>query len=467
LKPAGIYRKLAAMAPVLLGLAAALAVADAVFAGPRLPLADVEPLVNRLVASEARALAADRGIRLSRPLEVRLLDRVHFAAERAALADSRAAPAEARAEASLRWRLGLGGDPRVTAAPPSAHFEATGLYDPAAKRVLIGNWSPLELERFGRWRDLAEGLLDRRFTFERLLRTDAPVSPEGRHSDATLARLALIEGDATVQALERLSPDGLPPTRLLAEIVAQSRQVIAGESSPGEPLELARRLFLQLDGTAFVAGVRAREPWSVVDQVWERPPESTEQILHPEKYWRHESPDDLSARLPAGLAGGAWQAAFRDTLGELGVRVFLERVVGEHRAARAAAGWSGDRVALYRDASAGEAASDRELVVWLTTWDDVTDAGDFAEQAAAVVGALAGAALEERPPPAVGRGPHARRDRARRWRQTDARGRVFLLEQRGSTVGMVLGAPPDLERAWPAIMAGVGRAPPRPRRPPS
>jgi len=447
------------MAPVLLGLAAALAVADAVFGGPRLPLADVEPLVDGLVASEARALAADRGIRLTRPPAVRVLDRVHLAAERDALAASRSAPAEARAEASLRWRLGLGGDPRAAAAAPSAGFEATGLYDPAAKRVLIGNWSPLEVERFGRWRDVAQALLDRRFMFERLLQTDAPAPAAGGNSDATLARLALIEGDATVQALERLSPDGAPPTRLLGEILAQTRRVIIGESSPGEPLDLARRLFAQLDGTAFVAGVRAREPWAVVDQVWGRPPESTEQILHPEKYWRHAPPDDLSSRLPAELGGGGWRAAFRDTLGELGVRVFLERVVGEHRAARAAAGWSGDRVALYRDASAGEAGSDRELVIWLTTWDDVTDADDFAEQAAAVVGALAGAPLDEKPPSAVGRGTRPRRDRARRWRQTDASGRVFLVDQRGSAVGMVLGAPPNLERGWPTIMEGVGGPP--------
>ena len=178
------------MASVLLGLAAALVAADAVFGGAWLPPADVQPLVERLVETEARALAAERGIRLARPLTVRVLDRVHLAAERDALAATRSPPAEARGEASLRWRMGLGGDPRAAAAAPSAHFEATGLYDPAAKRVLVGNWSPLESERFGRWRDLAQAILDRRFAFERLLRTEAPPPPEGGHSDATLARLA-------------------------------------------------------------------------------------------------------------------------------------------------------------------------------------------------------------------------------------------------------------------------------------
>jgi len=452
------------MAPVLLGLAACLSLGPLPTA--TLPPADVEPIMERLVAGEARALAAERGIRLTRPVAIRVLDRVHLAAERDALAASRSPPGEARAEASLRWRLGLGGDPRHAATPPSAHFDATGLYDPAAKRVLIGNWSPLEVERFGRWRDLAQAILDRRFTFDRLLSTEAALSPPAGgqgHSDATLAHLALIEGDATVQALERLAPEGLPPTHVLAQIVAQTRGVVTGESSPDEPLDPARRLFVQLDGTAFVAGVRARGPWSVVDQVWERPPESTEQIIHPEKYWRHEAPDDLSARLPADLAGGRWRPAIRDTLGELGVRVFLERVVGEHRAARAAAGWSGDRVGLYRDERADRAddgSPDHELVVWITTWDDVTDADDFAEQAAVVAGALAGAPLDEMPPPSVAaRGRRGRRDNARRWRQTDAGGQLFLLEQRGAAVGMMLGAPPDLERAWPAIMAGLARSP--------
>src|SRR5438128_11960451 len=132
------------MAPVLLGLAAALVAADAVFGGPLLPPADVQPLVERIVATEAHALAVERGIRLGRPLAVRVLDRVQLAAERDALAARRASPAEARAEASLRWRMGLGGDPRAAVAAPSAHFQATGLYDPAAKRVLIGNWSPLD-----------------------------------------------------------------------------------------------------------------------------------------------------------------------------------------------------------------------------------------------------------------------------------------------------------------------------------
>src|SRR4051812_44934040 len=167
------------MASVLLGLAAALVAADAVFSGAWLPPADVQPLVERLVETEARALAAERGIRLARPLTVRVLDRVHLAAERDALAASRSSPAEARAEASLRWRMGLGGDPRAAGAAPSAHFDVTGLYDPAAKRVLVGNWSPLESERFGRWRDLAQAILDRRFAFERLLRTEAPPPPEG------------------------------------------------------------------------------------------------------------------------------------------------------------------------------------------------------------------------------------------------------------------------------------------------
>ena len=47
----------------------------------------------------------------------------------------------------------------------------------------------------------------------------------------------------------------------------------------------------------FVAAMRARHPWSKIDQAFEKPPASTEQILHPERYVAHDQP------VPLGVAG--------------------------------------------------------------------------------------------------------------------------------------------------------------------
>lgn len=490
------------MAPALIGLAATLLAGHATTVGlavptSLLPPAGAEVVAARIVDEEARALAAARGLAEARslenrPLAVRVLDRAHLAAEREALGAARRSPAEAQAEASLRWRLGIGGDPRQpsgSGAGPLAGIEVTGLYDPVGQRVAVANWIPLEAGRIGRWRDVALALLDRRFRLERLLAEPAQGHEAGargadQQSDALLARQALAEGDATVQALERLSPEGTPPTPLFGALVEETRRTIADEAATDEPFELARRQFVQLDGTAFVAAIRARAPWSAVNEVWEHPPVSSEQILHADKYQRHEAADDLSSRLPRELPGG-WRAVFRDTLGELGVRVFLRRVVGPYRAERAAAGWAGDRVGLYRDVRAADTqgpsragpipgsgteadSANDELVVWLSTWDDATDAADFADQSVEVLEALAGGPLAPSTVPGAraGRSTGAR-PIPRRWRRIDAAGRLFLLEQQGTFVAMTLGAPAEMARSWPALMnkgpraAATGRAQPR------
>src|SRR5438552_11893102 len=313
------------MAPALIGLAATLLAGHATTVGlavpaALLPPAGVEAVAARVVDDEARALAAARGLvpaarslAADRPLAVRVLDRAHLAAEREALGAAHRSPAEARAEASLRWRLGIGGDPRQAGGSgvgPLAGADVTGLYDPAGQRVAVANRIPLEAGRIGRWRDVALALLDRRFTLERPLAGPAEAHEAGRdrggdqQSDALLARQALVEGDATVQALERLSPEGTPPTPLFGALVEETRRTSTDEAATAEPFELARRQFVQLDGTAFVAGIRARAPWSAVNDVWEHPPASSEQILHAEKYQRHEAADDLSSRLPRELPGG-------------------------------------------------------------------------------------------------------------------------------------------------------------------
>jgi hypothetical protein len=489
------------MAPALIGLAATLLAGHATAGGlpaaaALLPPAGVDVVVARVVDDEARALATGRGLPVGRPLVVRVLDRPHLAAERDALGAWHRSPVEARAEASLRWRLGIGGDPRQpigSRAGPIAGVEVTGLYDPIGQRVDVANWIPLETGRVGRWRDVALALLDRRFTLQSFLAARGPTPDKRRdegddadlQSDALLARQALVEGDATVQALERLSPEGPPPSQLFGALVEEARRTTTEEAEKAEPLELAQRQLVQLDGPAFVAAIRARAPWSAVNDVWGRPPASSEQILHADKYQRHEAPDDLSSRLPRELPGG-WRTAFRDTLGEIGVRVFLQRAVGPYRAERAAAGWAGDRVGLYRDARADvddesaagpgpssgggdvERAS-HELVVWVSTWDDATDAADFADQCLEALGALAGAPLAVVTVPRPGRGSAAR-PLPRRWRHIDSAGRLSLLEQQGTFVGMMLGAPAEMERAWPALITKAPRplparsGPPRPAR---
>ena len=147
-------------------------------------------------------------------------------------------------------------------------------------------------------------------------------------------------------------------------------------------------LFPYISGTSFVQGIQAQGGWDAVNDALGKPPSSTEQILHPEKYEAGEAPklvdlpDDLAARLGAG-----WSVGLEDTLGELQLKLWLAN--GPNRAASpqdmsttAAAGWGGDRVAILSGPSGATA------VVIDTAWDSPADAAEFATQARLLVDAL-------------------------------------------------------------------------------
>ena len=204
----------------------------------------------------------------------------------------------------------------------------------------------------------------------------------------------------------------------------------------------------------FMARLRARSPWTAIDEVWRRPPASTEQVLHPEKYERGEKPDDVASRLP-DQAFARWPILYRDTVGEWGIRAFLERTGDPYRAERAAAGWGGDLALLVR-APSGDATDDAPeavagaaagtFVAWITTWDDDTDAEDFAAEAALALGDLAGVAV-----------PNARPGSGR-LRLADAAGRLFVVEHRRNTVGLLLGAPADAKNFLAGLLANATAA---------
>ena len=446
------------MAPALLGIIVALTMGHA-WSGPLLPVASMEALVTRVVNDDAAGLASARGFKAGRPLVVRVLDRPHMRAEREAALRAVRSPGSADAEARLLAVMGMGpgGQPAPGSAPASGP-DVTGFYDPATKRIYVGNWVSLTDGRAARLKDVAEALLDRRFpVVERNKRP--PARDADADGDALWARMALLEGDATVQTMERLAPDGtLPPTPALTDELDDVRRTISAEDRASPPLELARRLFIALDGTSFVASVRERAPWSAVNQLWDRPPASSEQVLHPEKYLRREAPDDVGARLPRRAGPGtADETVYSDTMGELGTRTFLQRAVGDYKAERAAAGWGGDRVRLLRAPGAGDARADEvatEYAIWMITWDEVSDAQDFVEQATAALAALAGAPLGDASPRRRGR--PAPRD-AGRWHATDSRGRLFALDWQGRAVTLLLAGPPAVETTLPALTAAGAR----------
>ncbi len=262
--------------------------------------------------------------------------------------------------------------------------EGAGFYDPRGKRLVLATRA---LGSAGFWMGLAATLTGRDLVGEFLVAHELthalqdqlfglPVAADpivNAHGDRFLAHHALYEGDATLAGFAYVARRQLDRDQIAAitdQLHAVPDQLAA--SHPDLPTLLRASLAVQYDaGTTFVGRALAAGGWPAVDQIYRDPPESIEQVLHPERYFdRRDRPVAITLAGTDELEADGWTRVVEDTLGELGVRVVAERALPEADAVRVADGWDGDRLRALR--RGGEL-----LLVWMTAWDSVEDAGEF------------------------------------------------------------------------------------------
>ena len=306
--------------------------------------AAVRAEIDRLVAQ----VTAVRHLPCRGTLPARAVTRDAIDAQIAAALTARITTSNLGAEERILKRLGLIGSgedyTKLWAAGPTAAPVAT--YDPSARRLLVPDFIPLDDQRVALIHEIAHAVTDQRFDLRQFLTPPPPSPLEG---DATRARLALVEGDATLAAMEVVDPTlaFLRPTTLSA--LAERLRAAAGEGRQA-PWLAALGGFVHVDGFLFTARVRARQPWPAVDALWRDPPDSSEQVLHREKYEACEAPIVVPESALPGLPGFDRPKA-SDVLGEIAVRAWLSTALDPDVAARAAAGWGGDRAGIYSGAT--------------------------------------------------------------------------------------------------------------------
>lgn len=203
-------------------------------------------------------------------------------------------------------------------------------------------------------------------------------------SDRQVARLSLVEGDAVSVQLSWMLGNLTPEQ--MGELLASALDPKALEALNRAPAFVRETaLFPYEQGQVFVTALLAQDGYDTVDAAYAAPPDSTEQVLHPEKFLAREAPTAVA--IPATVAaamGPGWSAAGQDTLGELILGIWL-RAGGVARADSliATAGWGGDRAVILRGPDGAVA------VGFVSTWDSVSDAAEFQAQAT-----LASAAID-------------------------------------------------------------------------
>src|SRR5262249_28705527 len=103
----------------------------------------------------------------------------------------------------------------------------------------------------------------------------------------------------------------------------------------------------------------------------EDPPQSTAQILHPEKYQAGIAPVAVTLPDLAAALGAGWQELEQDVLGEIDHRILIQQFLSRERGENAAAGWAGDRYALLGN-------GDQTPVVVSSRWETAAAAQEWA-----------------------------------------------------------------------------------------
>ena len=243
--------------------------------------------------------------------------------------------------------------------------------------------------------------------------------------DREEAAFALVEGDAV--SVERRSQLGDAWARMSLEDVARDEDARFSVYRKGigaffPPLLTETFIFRNRDGLRFVETLRRAKPPAVgVDDAFRRPPASSEQVLHPEKYLSNEQPREVNLDFE-GFADEGWRLTATTPLGEVGVRGLLLAGVSVDESKRAAAGWGGDRAFLF------EREGRAPLFVWRTAWDKTADAQEFFRAYNTLLG--------QRAAPDTGGN-----ETERTWRDGTLITRVRV---EGDTVTIVRGAEPDV-----------------------
>lgn len=198
-----------------------------------------------------------------------------------------------------------------------------------------------------------------------------------RSIDADNAFSSVVEGDATLAMIGHVTSMAHMPLRALTSDPSRIRAMLAAgmgtprgdELSAAPPIVRVPLLSHYFDGLLFCGSVHGQRDWAGVDELFRHEPASTEQVLHPERFFAGELPETIPLPALPTLEAAGFTVLDEDTLGELEMSIFLGR--GRDRDANAGEGWGGDRLRVY-------VRGDEEAAVWFSSWDAEAEAVEAA-----------------------------------------------------------------------------------------
>jgi hypothetical protein len=243
--------------------------------------------------------------------------------------------------------------------------QVAGYYEPKQQEFFLADWIDLDGQKPVMAHELTHALQDQHFNLRRFEKW-----PKG-DSDAELAAHALVEGDASLAMAVYVSRS---PLRIISLMKSMGSSKSATEEIDRAPRAIRESLlFPYMQGMQWAQQLYGREGWPLVSKAFTDLPQSTEQILHIEKYYAREAPVKISLPDVSSMLGGGWKRIDTDVNGEWSYYLILDEYLkSEQESKRAAAGWGGDRYSVYEGGKPGSV-----LITQLSAWDSEQDAAEF------------------------------------------------------------------------------------------
>lgn len=343
------------------------------------PSAPSEAEAQAILAEIEEQVVAIRGLDAADIGPAEIISRTELAEELQQLFDEQYPPEEReRDNISLR-ALGLL-DPDQDVAELQLELlgdQVLGFYDDVEKRMVVVSDTGVDVEaRITYAHEYTHALQDEAFGLDSL-ETDAV-----GEDDRGLARISLIEGDATVTMLswilQHLSQGEILEYFSSAEV----------PDTTGIPSWMVGQLSFPYEAglnwaTSLAGGDPTSPDFTEIDAAYVDPPASTEQIIDLEKWESREAPVSISVPDLAGALGEGWEEVDATPIGQASINIMLEYFgVAAADAGEASVGWGGDRAVI------ATGPDDAFAVAWKLTWDSADDAAEFLAAYETVVDSL-------------------------------------------------------------------------------
>jgi hypothetical protein len=291
-----------------------------------------------------------------------------------------------------------------------------GFYDPDTKELKVMRGFGGLIGEVLMAHELCHALEDQHFDLNQIDERNKEQTPDD--DDRQFAAHSVMEGSATILMqkvmMKRMEEGNLSPNDVMGGL-DMSNPAFSGEKARKAPKILVKPLMeMYMSGASFLGRdggmlgmMNAKE--KDIDYAFKHIPLSSEQILHPKKYWNPTNSDlPIVVTIPdlAPDLGKGWKRLGGNVFGEIGVAILTMpkpepepepepgeepnpiaeamKMLREKKTTKESRGWGGDRYELYGG------PLDGVLLVWVSAWDTEADAKEMEEW---LKGALASGAI--------------------------------------------------------------------------